>query len=199
MYASPARRPGGAPGRRGRHRRLSTAERVAFRRRFWWAGQIGANGRACSGLCGGNSSNVRPAPFCQLGEHKYGKPILDRADHLSDRALYALKIGLISMDSTLKSKPERQVCAGHRGCQARQPPFGRAGPNRSVILLSRFARALVAGLRGRPSGIPRPPMGGARLRQPHLADMHRRESAGVGWKEAPDDAALAVFAMPAAR
>lgn len=43
------------------------------------------------------------APFLQVGEHKYGKPILDRA--VNDRTeLYdALKIGLISMDSTMRS------------------------------------------------------------------------------------------------
>ncbi|HEY0570084.1 MAG TPA: proteasome-type protease [Enterovirga sp.] len=43
------------------------------------------------------------APFLQVGEHKYGKPILDRAvSHKTD--LYdALKIALISMDSTMRS------------------------------------------------------------------------------------------------
>ena len=43
------------------------------------------------------------APFLQIGEHKYGKPILDRAvSHGTD--LYdALKIALISMDSTMRS------------------------------------------------------------------------------------------------
>jgi putative proteasome-type protease len=42
-------------------------------------------------------------PFLQIGEHKYGKPILDRAiTHTMD--LYdALKIALISMDSTMRS------------------------------------------------------------------------------------------------
>src|ERR1700737_1962900 len=42
-------------------------------------------------------------PYLQIGEHKYGKPILDRAiTHAID--LYdALKIGLISMDSTMRS------------------------------------------------------------------------------------------------
>ncbi len=42
-------------------------------------------------------------PYLQIGEHKYGKPILDRAvGHETD--LYdALKIGLISMDSTMRS------------------------------------------------------------------------------------------------
>lgn len=42
-------------------------------------------------------------PFLQIGEIKYGKPILDRAiSHESD-IVDALKIGLISMDSTLQS------------------------------------------------------------------------------------------------
>jgi putative proteasome-type protease len=42
-------------------------------------------------------------PYLQIGEHKYGKPILDRAvTHRSD--LYdALKLALISMDSTMRS------------------------------------------------------------------------------------------------
>ncbi len=42
-------------------------------------------------------------PYMQIGEHKYGKPILDRAI-AHDVDLYdALKIGLISMDSTMRS------------------------------------------------------------------------------------------------
>jgi len=46
---------------------------------------------------------ARDTPFLQIGEHKYGKPILDRAvSHQTD--LYdALKISLISMDSTMRS------------------------------------------------------------------------------------------------
>ena len=45
----------------------------------------------------------RETPFLQIGEHKYGKPILDRAVSY-DMDLYdALKIGLISVDSTLRS------------------------------------------------------------------------------------------------
>jgi putative proteasome-type protease len=42
-------------------------------------------------------------PYLQIGEHKYGKPVLDRAV-LYDTDLYdALKIGLISVDSTMRS------------------------------------------------------------------------------------------------
>jgi putative proteasome-type protease len=42
-------------------------------------------------------------PYLQIGEHKYGKPILDRS--ITEKAdLYdALKLGLISMDSTMRS------------------------------------------------------------------------------------------------
>jgi putative proteasome-type protease len=42
-------------------------------------------------------------PFLQIGEHKYGKPILDRAA-LYDTDLYdGVKLALVSMDSTLRS------------------------------------------------------------------------------------------------
>ncbi|MBM6593512.1 hypothetical protein [Microvirga pudoricolor] len=42
-------------------------------------------------------------PFLQIGEPKYGKPILDRAVTYGTSLVEALKLGLISMDSTLKS------------------------------------------------------------------------------------------------
>lgn len=42
-------------------------------------------------------------PFLQIGEHKYGKPILDRAIKHRTALDEALKIGLISMDSTMRS------------------------------------------------------------------------------------------------
>jgi putative proteasome-type protease len=42
-------------------------------------------------------------PYLQIGEHKYGKPILDRAVIYSVDLYDALKIALISMDSTLRS------------------------------------------------------------------------------------------------
>ncbi len=43
------------------------------------------------------------APFLQIGEHKYGRPILVRAVNFQTDLYDALKIGLISLDSTLKS------------------------------------------------------------------------------------------------
>jgi len=42
-------------------------------------------------------------PYLQIGEHKYGKPVLDRAIRF-DMDLYdALKVGLVSVDSTMRS------------------------------------------------------------------------------------------------
>jgi hypothetical protein len=42
-------------------------------------------------------------PYLQIGEHKYGKPILDRAVTFDTELYDALKIGLIAMDSTTRS------------------------------------------------------------------------------------------------
>lgn len=42
-------------------------------------------------------------PFLQIGEHKYGKPVLDRAVTFDTEIYEALKLGLISMDSTMRS------------------------------------------------------------------------------------------------
>ena len=42
-------------------------------------------------------------PYLQIGEHKYGKPILDRAVRYGIDLYDSLKIALISMDSTLRS------------------------------------------------------------------------------------------------
>jgi putative proteasome-type protease len=42
-------------------------------------------------------------PFLQIGEHKYGKPILDRAVNYDTPVLDGVKLALVSMDSTLRS------------------------------------------------------------------------------------------------
>ena len=43
-------------------------------------------------------------PFFQIGEHKYGKPILDRGvNHATTHLTDGIKLALISMDSTLRS------------------------------------------------------------------------------------------------
>lgn len=45
----------------------------------------------------------RDAPFLQIGEIKYGKPILDRALQWNTPLDEAVKVGLISFDSTMRS------------------------------------------------------------------------------------------------
>ena len=45
----------------------------------------------------------RDSPFLQIGEHKYGKPILDRSVQWETTLNDAIKLGLLSMDSTLRS------------------------------------------------------------------------------------------------
>ena len=42
-------------------------------------------------------------PYFQIGEHKYGKPILDRAVRHATDLYDGLKLALISMDSTMRS------------------------------------------------------------------------------------------------
>jgi len=42
-------------------------------------------------------------PYLQIGEHKYGKPVLDRGISFDTDLYDALKLGLISMDSTMRS------------------------------------------------------------------------------------------------
>jgi putative proteasome-type protease len=52
----------------------------------------------------GNFIEVTPeTPFFQIGEHKYGKPILDRIIRYDTDLYDALKTALISMDSTMRS------------------------------------------------------------------------------------------------
>ena len=46
---------------------------------------------------------TRDTPFLQIGEHKYGKPILDRAVRPAMTLADGVKLALISMDSTLRS------------------------------------------------------------------------------------------------
>ncbi len=78
---------------------------VNFDVSFLLGGQIGGGGmRLFMVYAAGNAIECSiDTPYFQIGEHKYGKPILDRAISF-DMDLYdALKIGLISMDSTMRS------------------------------------------------------------------------------------------------
>jgi putative proteasome-type protease len=46
---------------------------------------------------------TQDTPYLQIGEHKYGKPVLDRAITYDTDPYDALKIGLVSVDSTMRS------------------------------------------------------------------------------------------------
>jgi len=46
---------------------------------------------------------TKDTPYLQIGEHKYGKPILDRAVTSETSLVEGMKLALISMDSTLRS------------------------------------------------------------------------------------------------
>ena len=95
----------------------------------------------------GNSIECTPdTNYLQIGEHKYGKPILDRAVTYDTDIYDALKIGLISMDSTMRSNLSvgmpidiallRRDALRDRGRD--QDRFERS-------VFSRFARELVEG------------------------------------------------------
>jgi putative proteasome-type protease len=72
---------------------------------FLFGGQIkGGKMRLFMIYSAGNFIEVTvDTPYLQIGEHKYGKPILDRAVNYNTDIPDSLKIGLISMDSTMRS------------------------------------------------------------------------------------------------
>ncbi len=78
---------------------------VSFEVALLFGGQIGAAPpRLFMVYTAGNAIECTPdTPYLQIGEHKYGKPILDRAITYETEIYDALKIGLISMDSTIRS------------------------------------------------------------------------------------------------
>src|SRR4029077_20296049 len=81
------------------------ASDVLLRVSFLFGGQIaGERMRLFMVYSAGNFIEcTTDTPYLQIGEHKYGKPVLDRAV-LYDTDLYdALKIALISVDSTMRS------------------------------------------------------------------------------------------------
>src|SRR5246127_1045882 len=81
------------------------SEDVSFDVSFLFGGQIkGARMRLFMVYTAGNFIEcTTDTPYLQIGEHKYGKPVLDRAMHYEMDIYDALKVGLISIDSTLRS------------------------------------------------------------------------------------------------
>jgi putative proteasome-type protease len=81
------------------------AEDVSFDVSFLFGGQIkGARMRLFMVYSAGNFIEcTTDTPYLQIGEHKYGKPVLDRAITYDVDLYDALKVGLVSMDSTMRS------------------------------------------------------------------------------------------------
>ena len=81
------------------------AKSEAFTASFIFGGQIGKERPRLFQIYGeGNFIEATPdTPFFQIGEHKYGKPILDRVADAKMPLGEAAKMVLISFDSTLRS------------------------------------------------------------------------------------------------
>lgn len=95
----------------------------------------------------GNAIACEPdTPYLQIGELKYGKPILDRALRQDTPLKEAIKLGLISFDSTLRSNLavglpfdmltlKRDSLTGeHRRIEAEDPYFRELGQRWSQAL-----------------------------------------------------------------
>src|SRR5262245_5777304 len=81
------------------------ASDVKFDLSFLFGGQIkGGPARLFMIYSAGNFIQcTTDTPYLQIGEHKYGKPVLDRAINYQMDLYDALKLGLISVDSTMRS------------------------------------------------------------------------------------------------
>jgi len=81
------------------------ANAESFSASFILGGQIGAEApRLFQVYAAGNFIEAtKDTPFFQIGEHKYGKPILDRVARAEMRVGDAAKLILLSFDSTLRS------------------------------------------------------------------------------------------------
>jgi putative proteasome-type protease len=99
-------------------------------------------------------------PYLQIGEHKYGKPILDRAVTYDTELYDALKIGLISMDSTMRSNLgvglPIDIAVARRDTQATETV---ARIDASDSYFRNLREQWSAALRAAHMAIPRPPYG----------------------------------------
>ena len=84
---------------------LDASKTGGFAASFIFGGQIGAERpRLFQIYSEGNFIEATDdTPFLQIGEHKYGKPILDRVARADMRLGEAAKLMLLSFDSTLRS------------------------------------------------------------------------------------------------
>ena len=101
---------------------------------------------------------TQDTPYLQIGEHKYGKPVLDRAITYGSDLYDALKIGLVSVDSTMRSNlsvglPLDVLVARRDECRAELEYRIEPGEPYFHDLRERWSAAL----RAAHANIPRPP------------------------------------------
>ncbi|MGH6769505.1 MAG: peptidase [Xanthobacteraceae bacterium] len=101
---------------------------------------------------------TQDTPYLQIGEHKYGKPVLDRAITYDTDPSDALKIGLVSVDSTMRSNLSvgmpLDIVVSHRDtCDAQVNYRIEPGEPYFQDLRERWSAAL----RAAHLNIPRPP------------------------------------------
>ncbi|MBW7948373.1 MAG: peptidase [Pseudorhodoplanes sp.] len=139
------------------------ASDVKFDVAFLFGGQIkGGRLRLFNIYSAGNFIEcTTDTPYLQIGEHKYGKPVLDRAVTFDTELYDALKIGLISMDSTMRSNlgvgMPIDIMTARRDCWDADLTF-RIEPGEPYFhdLRERWSAAL----RAAHMAIPRPPYAG---------------------------------------
>src|SRR5947199_1628659 len=136
------------------------SEDISFDVSFLFGGQIaGSRMRLFMVYPAGNFIEcTTDTPYLQIGEHKYGKPVLDRAMHYDVELYEALKTGLISMDSTMRSNlgvglPIDVLVVRADACEADLNHRIEAGEPYFHDLRSRWSAAL----RAAHPNIPRPP------------------------------------------
>jgi putative proteasome-type protease len=138
---------------------LETSE-VKFDLSFLFGGQIkGGPLRLFMIYSAGNFIEcTTDTPYLQIGEHKYGKPVLDRAITYDINLYDALKIALISVDSTMRSNlsvgmPLDTLVARRDACEAELSYRIEPGEAYFHDLRERWSSAL----RAAHNNIPRPP------------------------------------------
>ncbi|MGD0849267.1 peptidase [Bradyrhizobium sp.] len=136
------------------------SEDINFDVSFLFGGQIkGSRMRLFMVYPAGNFIEcTTDTPYLQIGEHKYGKPVLDRAMHYDVELYEALKTSLISMDSTMRSNlgvglPIDVLVVRSDICEADLNHRIEAGEPYFHDLRSRWSAAL----RQAHQNIPRPP------------------------------------------
>jgi putative proteasome-type protease len=136
------------------------ASEVRFDLSFLFGGQIkGDRLRLFMIYSAGNFIEcTTDTPYLQIGEHKYGKPVLDRAITYDINLYDALKIALVSVDSTMRSNlsvgmPLDVLIARRDTCTAELNYRIEPGEPYFQDLRERWSAAL----RAAHNNIPRPP------------------------------------------